>query len=93
MIKSIKLRFDKLRHDTGRAILVSVRGRDHWIPKKLCRKLSTNNKLEGSVCVPSFIVEGMGINLQDCEPDIEVIHHIPEAKDKSNIKHDADLFT
>lgn len=92
MIKSVNIKFDKLYHDTGRAILVRVNGVEHWIPKKLCRKLIVNNKLSGNVCVPIFIAEKIGLNIDDCNPDVEVIHHIPESQDKSNIKHDADLF-
>ena len=92
MIKSVNIKFDKLYHDTGKAILVRIKGADHWIPKKLCRKLIVNNKLGGNVCIPTFIAERIGLNTEDCNPDIEVIHHIPEKQDKSNIKYDADLF-
>lgn len=92
MIKSINLKFDKIHHDTGRAILVSVHGKDHWLPKKLCRRLIVNNKLGGNVCIPSFLAEKIGLQIEDFNPDVEVVHHIPESKDKSNIMHDADLF-
>ena len=92
MIKSVNIKFDKLYHDTGKAILVRINGAEHWIPKKLCRKLIVNNKMGGNVCIPTFIAEQIGFDIEDCSPDVEVIHHIPEAQDKANIKHDADLF-
>jgi len=92
MIKSVNIKFEKFLHDTGKAILVRINGIEYWIPKKLCRKLIVNKKLGGNVCVPSFIAEKIGFNIENCNADVEVIHHIPEAQDKSNIKHDSDLF-
>lgn len=92
MINSVNIKFEKLIHDTGKAILVRINGVEHWLPKKLCRKLTVNNKLAGNVCVPTFISERIGICINDCSPDVEVIHHIPESKEKSNIRYDSDLF-
>lgn len=92
MIKSVNIKFEKLIHDTGKAILVRINGAEHWIPKKLCRKLIVNNKLGGNVCIPTFIAEQIGFDVEDCNPDVEIIHHIPEFKYKSNINYDADLF-
>lgn len=92
MIKSVNIKFEKLIYDTGNAILVRINGFEHWIPKKLCRKLIVTKKLGGNICIPTFIAERIGFDVQDCSPDVEIIHHIPETQDKSNIKHDADLF-
>ena len=92
MIKSVRIKFEKLLHDTGKAILIRIDGVEHWIPKKLCRNLTINKKLGGNVCVPTFVIERIGLNIEDYSPDVEVIHHIPETKNKLNIKHDADLF-
>lgn len=92
MIKSVRVKFDKLLHDTGKAILVRINGCEHWIPKKLCRNLIVNNKLGGNVCIPTFIVEQIALDINDCNPDIEVIHHIPQKEDKAKIKHDEALF-
>jgi hypothetical protein len=92
MVKSVRIKFDKIYHDTGKAILISIANKDHWLPKKLCRNLVINSKLGGNVCIPTFIAEKIGLNVEDCKPDIEVIHHIPEPKDKTNINHDSSLF-
>lgn len=92
MIKSVRIQFDKLLHDTGKAILIRIYGQEHWIPKKLCRNLVTNNKLGGNVCIPTFIAERMGIDVNNEQPDVTIIHNIPEPKDKSEIKHDNSLF-
>lgn len=92
MINSVKIKLEKLLYDTGKAILVRINGVEHWIPKKLCRNLIVNNKLGGNVCVPTFIIKEIGLNIDNCSPDIEVIHHIPKLQDKTNIKHDESLF-
>jgi hypothetical protein len=78
MIKSVRIKFEKILHDTGRAILVRINGDDHWLPKKLCRNLIINNKLGGNVCVPVFLLEKIGLNVEDFTPDIEINHHTPE---------------
>lgn len=90
-IKSIKLYFDKFKHDTGRAILVSINGIEYWIPSKLCRNLKIHNKLNGSVCIPSFLAEKLNIKITDENIDIEVIHHVPEPQNKE-INYDKSLF-
>jgi hypothetical protein len=91
MIKSARVKFDKLVHDTGRAILIRVSTGEHWIPKSVCRKLTVNNKLGGHVCLPPFIIEKLGINIDELQPDIEIIHHIP-TEIKTEINHDSALF-
>lgn len=92
MIKSVNVKFEKFLYDTGKGILVRINGNEHWLPKRLCRKLVINSKLGGHVCIPTFIADRIGINIQDCKPDVEIIHHFPEIQDKTNIKHDEDLF-
>jgi hypothetical protein len=92
MLNSVRIKFEKFHHDTGRAILVSINGVEYWLPKKLCRNIIVNKKLAGSVCIPVFLAEKIGFKVDMCEKDIEVIHHIPEVKQDLNIDHDKDLF-
>jgi len=92
MIKSVRIKFDKFLHDTGKAILVRIDGIEHWIPIKLCRKLIINNKLGGNVCIPSFFYERMGYEVTEDLADITVIHHVPKKEDKTKIEHDDRLF-
>lgn len=89
-ITSVRITFDKLYHDTGMAILVSINGSELWLPKKLCRNIIVNKKLGGHVSIPTFLAEKL--NIVNCSPDIEVIHHIPEQKANTNITHDKSLF-
>ncbi len=57
IIKSIRIKFDKLVAQTGKANLIRIDGIEHWIPSKLCFNLSTKNNLSGSVEIPPFIYE------------------------------------
>lgn len=57
IIKSIRIKFDKLVAQTGKANLIRIYGIEHWIPSKLCFNLSIKNNLSGSMDIPSFIYE------------------------------------
>lgn len=92
MYKSLNVSFDKLLHDTGKAILVKVNGKKHWFPKKLCRNLHLSHKLSGSVSLPIFLVERNGIPIDRCTIDKEVTHHVPIDKSQDDISYDQDLF-
>ncbi len=92
MIKSVIVKFDKILHDTGRAILISVNEKENWIPKKLCRNLVINKKLGGNVCIPTFFAEKIGFEISESNAGISIIHHVPEKMDKTKIIHDKSLF-
>lgn len=79
MVKSVFVRFDKLLHSTPRAHLVKIGEKEHWLPKKLCRKLTVNKKLGGNVRIPAFLYERMGYKVTEEVADVTVEHHIPEA--------------
>ena len=89
MITSVKIKFDKFKHDTGKAILISINHQEHWIPKKLCRNLIINKKLGGNVSIPTFIAEKIGVEITD---DIATtIHNVPKAINKE-VNYDESLF-
>ena len=68
MIKSARIKFDKLKGETPKAFLIQIQGAEHWIPKSQCRKFTTNNKLGGHVELPSFIINRMfGIDINEME--------------------------
>lgn len=94
MIKSAVINFDKFIHETHGAILVRLPdGNEHWIPKKLCRNFKCNNKLRGSVSVPAFLVEKMGLNIEDLQAEVEIIHMKPiKVEFDPNKKPDASLI-
>lgn len=88
MVTEVRIKFDKLKADTGKAILVRIFDSEYWIPLKLCRKLVVNNKLGGNVCIPMFFAEKLGLK---GSASVEVIHHIPKTNTKK-VEHDKDLF-
>jgi hypothetical protein len=85
----VRITFDKILHDTGKALLVRIGSKEHWIPKKLCKNILLNKKLSGSVLIPIFLAKKMEISFS-LEKEITV--HVPENKPMQDIEHDADLF-
>lgn len=84
MIKSARIKFDKLLGETSKAYLIRIEGLEHWIPKSQCRRFTTNNKLGGNVEISSFIINRMfdiDINI-DCpdfvKPTWVVVNHTPD---------------
>lgn len=60
-MSDILIKFDRLLADTGRAYLLEIRGKELWIPVKLCRHLHITGKMlmngtatHGTVCIPQF---------------------------------------
>lgn len=71
MIKSARIKFDKLLGETPKAYLLNIQFKEHWIPKSLCRNFITNHKLGGNVILPTFIIN----QILDC--DINEVEHLP----------------
>ncbi len=90
-ITNIRLNFDKLYADTGRAILVLYCGKEHWIPLKLCRNLVVNKKLGGHVSIPTFFYEKMGYQATEEIADTTVEHHVPAKIEPKNSSPDGEL--
>ena len=78
MILSVRIKFDKFLHDTGRAYLVRIGSEEYWLPSKLCRNLIVNKKLGGNLCIPTFLAESKGIEFNESDADVTVKHHVPE---------------
>ena len=78
------VRFDKFLAETPKAYLIRVEMVEYWVPKSLCKRLITNNKLGGNVILPTFFINKMfeiDINI-DCPkfitPEWIIENHIPE---------------
>ena len=87
MIKSARIKFEKLKGETPKAFLIQVIRDEFWIPKSLSRNFILNKKLGGHVELPTFIINKMfdiDINI-DCpdfvKPTWIVEHHTPEKKE------------
>ena len=72
MIKSARIKFDKALGETPKAILIRIKGAQHWIPKSLCENFTTNKKLGGHVILPTFIIN------QIIDDDINKMEYLPE---------------
>ena len=72
LIKAANIKFDKLKGETPMAYLIQVHGVMHWIPKSMCKRFTTNNKLGGHVELPVFIINRM------FDFDINELEFIPE---------------
>ena len=89
-IKTVRIKFQKYLHNTGKAILVRVNGAEHWLPNYRCRNLTVNNKLGGHVCIPASLCDEKGIDYDISMAEITYEHHIP-AKITKEVKHIKDL--
>lgn len=86
MIKSARIKFDKLLGETPRAYLIRIGSGQHWIPKSMCRDFITNKKLGGNVVLPTFIINRIfDVDINDTDsfpcdltPTWIVEHHTPE---------------
>lgn len=68
-IKSVKLRFDKWKHSTAKAHLLSYKGEDVWLPKKLAWDFQiAGNDLHAWATVPAWLFEKItGIKPEDMQ--------------------------
>lgn len=84
MIKSAMVRFDKLLAETPKAYLVRIEMIEYWVPKSLCKRFVTNNKLGGNIILPTFFINKMldiDINIdlpKFITPEWIIEKHIPE---------------
>jgi len=57
-IKSVTLRFDKWKHSTEKAHLLVYKGKEMWLPKKLCWDFKiAGNDQHAWATIPSFLFE------------------------------------
>jgi hypothetical protein len=78
-MNTVRIKFYKYYHSTVKAHLVSIDGKEFWLPKKLCRDFTTNKKLGGHVVITEWLYkEKFG-----CEPSEDMFetiveHHTPD---------------
>lgn len=84
MIKSARIKFDKLLGETSKAYLIRIDRDEHWIPKSQCRRFITNHKLGGNVEISTFIINRMfdiDINIycpDFVKPTWVIVNHTPD---------------
>lgn len=88
---TIKIKFDKLLHDTGKAILVRIGRQEHWLGKFMIDHWATNKKLGGWVVITTNTADKKGITWDDTMAVKSITHHIPNKLNIKDIKHDKSL--
>lgn len=92
-IKSVKIQFEKLLHETGKAILVRFNNVEAWIPKKMCRNITINKKLGGNCIIPTWLyVEKFGEQPSEEQAAVIIEHHVPERITPKPIQPDDSLI-
>jgi len=92
-IESVVVRFDKLLTHTDKAILIEIGRSEYWLPKKMCRNLSYNNKLSGKVSIPGWLYrEKFDKEPNVNEADVIIEHHIPKLITPVNNSEDESLI-
>ena len=91
-IKSVRIKFDKLLHDTGKAILVSIGNKEHWLGYFMIKNLVVNKKLGGHFSISPNICEEKGIYYDESMADCYIKKHIPEKIKSKKIKPDESLI-
>ena len=92
-IKSVRVKFEKLKGETPKAFLLQVNGKEHWFPRKLCFNFILNKKLGGNMNIPAWLYTekfGEAPSLEDAAVIIET--HVPTRIEPINPKPDASLI-
>lgn len=85
---SIIIKFDKYLHSTPKANLFQIGFNEYWIPSKMCRRLILNKKLGGTVSIPQFFADKLGLQ---GEKDTFIKHHVPNIIN-NEVNYDNELF-
>lgn len=92
IIKSVRIKFDKLLHDTVKAILVSIGNNEHWLGHFMINNLIVNKKLGGHFSISPKICDEKGIYYDEDMVDVYIEKHIPEKIKNKNIAPDDSLI-
>jgi hypothetical protein len=93
MIAKAYVRFDKLKGETGKAVLLQIGYTEYWFPKKLCFNFILNKKLGGNMSIPTWLYENIfGQSPSEDEATEIVVKHIPNKIDAVKIDPNADLI-
>jgi hypothetical protein len=83
MIKTVRIKFDKLLGQTSRAYLLKINGAEMWFPSRFCRNFIINKKLGGNTVIPAWLFkEKFGYEPEESEAETIIIHHVPELIEK-----------
>ncbi len=89
-ILTVRLKFDKLKHDTGKAILVRIGSKDYWFAYFMIENLIVNKKLGGHFETKTKFLEQKGIIYNEDMAVKCIKHHVPKKINKT-VTHDKSL--
>lgn len=89
-ILTVRLKFNKIKHDTGKAILVRIGNREYWFSYFMITKLIVNKKLGGHFEVNVKWLEEKEIYYDESMAVKFIKHHIPK-KINEKVEHDKNL--
>lgn len=87
----VRIKFDKLLHDTGKAILVRIQNKEIWLGHFMIKNLVVNKKLGGHFETRPKTCDEKGIYYSEEDATKFIYTHIPIKLDITNINHDGSL--
>jgi hypothetical protein len=91
-IKSVRIKFDKVRGETAKAVLLYIFGQELWFPRRFLFGLTVNNKLGGHASIPTWLYKEK-FGEEPCEDDADEVveHHVPTRIEPTNMQPDGEL--
>lgn len=77
-VREVRVKFDEFLHDTGKAIKVDIGRKEIWLPKYACREITVNKKMGGHVCLPVWLCQEKGINIEYAVETKVITRHVPD---------------
>ena len=79
MIKSVKIKFDKMKAETLNAFLLKIDGDEFWFPKRFCKNFILNKKLGGNTVIPTWLyIDKFKQTPNECDADEIIEKHTPK---------------
>lgn len=88
---TVRIKFEKLLANTGKAILIRIGQQKHWLGKFILDDWCTNKKLGGWVVISTQVADEKGIVWDDTMAVKSITHHIPKKLNIKDIQHDKSL--
>lgn len=92
MITKVRVQFDKLLADTGRAYLIRIASNEFWLPSKMCWNVVINKKLGGNLVIPTWLYKDkFGCDPNEYEAETIIENHVPVRIEPKKIDVDGSL--
>lgn len=93
MIKTVRIKFEKLKGETAKAVLLQISNNEFWFPKRFCKQFITNKKLGGNCVIPAWLyLEKFGVTPDISDAETIVEKHVPVKIEPIKSNPDASLI-